>query len=208
MKLLVCSDVHGEEVALDVLKKERKTHDAVLCLGDVVTGQGVDFTQELLSYVDVVIPGNAEHVDVQREIEASGKSVHLSDKWLGDVHVVGVGFSIPTPFHTPGERPEQWFEQRLFALPVGVNSILLTHQPAFQTFDRVGDVRVGSKALRTFLEHNTVINFCGHVHELRGVMRVGRSWVVKVGAMVNWEYVSAEVSKHGLESVEFIKFTV
>ncbi|MDI3257003.1 MAG: hypothetical protein QJR01_04670 [Kyrpidia sp.] len=153
-----------------------------------------------------VNPGNDDERFVD-EILAQGKYVQNID---GDVapidddhEMVVVGYSNRTPFDSPREMPEDALEEHIvqlaerlenpgravFTLHVPPNGTGLDHAPLLrdgQVVTRGGHTvmtPVGSTAVRRVIERfQPLLGLHGHVHESRGVRRLGRTLCVNPGS--------------------------
>ncbi len=99
--------------------------------------------------------------------------------------VAGLGYSNPTPFHTPGEYSEVDLARRLDGFAGLTPLLLVWHYPAYETaLDRVRDgLHAGSTAVRDFLvREQPECFFCGHIHEAAGVsIEIGKTRARDVG---------------------------
>ncbi|MDE1798418.1 MAG: metallophosphoesterase, partial [Candidatus Micrarchaeota archaeon] len=101
---------------------------------------------------------------------------------LGEWNLVGLGGSNPTPFHTPSELSETQIEHILSTSGVDERSILVSHPPPQGLFDEVGDLHVGSTAVRAAIEsRRPLLALCGHIHEQEGQRLLDDTLVVKLG---------------------------
>ncbi len=189
VKLLIFSDIHSDARALDRLMATEA--DYYFCAGDLVNwGRGIDAMGEILkkraSQV-YVIPGNHES---ERQIVDFCARFGLHDFHGGHIeidgfHVIGLGYSNPTPFDTPGEYSEEELEQRLHAFDGLKPMIAICHVPPYQTMlDRITNFRhAGSKSMRDFLQREAPrYFFCGHIHEAAGVAeKLGETSAMNVG---------------------------
>jgi Icc-related predicted phosphoesterase len=189
MKILVFSDIHGDYRALERLMKLEA--DYYFAAGDLTSwGRGLDRCGEILrERADrvYVLPGNHESADAtsalcdrfglhdfhERSLEAEGR------------HIAGLGYSNPTPFHTPGEYTEEQMAQHLAGFAGLKPLVLVCHCPPLGTpLDRVREgVHAGSRAVREFIEeHQPEMFFCGHIHEAGGVAaRIGETRCFNTG---------------------------
>ncbi len=182
MKILVVSDLHDDESALEKIIARAKGYDYLLVAGDI--GRGRNFLEDLLDAHPKIflIPGNGdqdffEEVCGERCIQE--KRVEIEE----GLNLVGFGYSPPTPFHTPGEYPDKQMYSWMKGLPIDGKTIFLTHAPPFGVLDDVLGVHAGSRAvLRMIEERKPLANACGHIHDKEGVAVVGSTSVLKVGA--------------------------
>ncbi|MCX8195255.1 MAG: metallophosphoesterase, partial [Candidatus Micrarchaeota archaeon] len=76
---------------------------------------------------------------------------------------------------------EEEIERTLREAGVDDFSILVSHPPPFGVFDLVGQMHVGSKAVRKLLEEKRpIMVICGHIHEHEGREVVRDTLVVKL----------------------------
>lgn len=189
MRILVFSDVHGDRAALEGLMAREA--DLYIAAGDLVSwGRGLDELGPVLRQRAPrvwVLPGNHE-LESDIEVFCARYGLHPlhgrhfeMDGW----RVAGLGYSSPTPFHTPGEYTEEELAERLARFAGLKPLILVCHCPPLETaLDRAAFGRhIGSRAVREFLEREQPAWFaCGHVHEAAGtVTRLGATQAVNAG---------------------------
>jgi len=144
-------------------------------------------------------------------LNPEGQVVELS----AEHELIATGVANPTPWNTPREVPEEELTSLLEQMVKGVRDVsrlvLIAHVPPHDTvidqapklvrkdgelaIDRRGGqavmVSVGSVAVRKFIEkHQPLIALHGHIHESRGIIRIGRTTCVNPGS----EYPSGDVS--------------
>jgi uncharacterized protein len=104
---------------------------------------------------------------------------------IGGFHVVGLGYSNPTPFDTPGEYSEEELGERLHRFDGVKPMIAICHVPPMGTMlDRITNLRhAGSKSMREFLQREQPrYFFCGHIHEAAGAQeKLGETSAMNVG---------------------------
>ena len=189
MRLLVFSDVHGDWKALERLLAIEA--DYYVAAGDQVTwARGYDRCGAILQARAgrvYVLPGNHESAE---EVAAMCARYGLHDfhgrhfqagKW----HIAGLGYSNPTPFHTPGEYSEPQLADRLRRFADLAPLVLICHAPPYGTaLDRIGPgIHAGSTSVRDFIGQSHPEYFlCGHIHEAAGVsVQLGRTHARNVG---------------------------
>jgi Icc-related predicted phosphoesterase len=189
VKLLVFSDIHSDARALERLMAIDA--DYYICAGDLVNwGRHIDAMGEILKQRAgrvYLIPGNHE---TERQIaDLCGRfglnDLHGGQARVGDFHLVGLGYSNPTPFDTPGEYSEEELEQKLHVFDGLKPMIAVCHAPPYGTMlDRITNLRhAGSKAVRDFLQREQPrYFFCGHIHEAAGASdKLGETSAMNVG---------------------------
>ncbi len=173
LEFLVFSDIHDNWDFLEMLREKYSKYDFVVFLGDVSNRYDVELAKELVPYVDYYIPGNMDN----REIEEvfSHKSIHEKVLRYGDYNIVGLGYSNPTPFNTPGELSEEDIYEKLSSLPISNNTILFTHAPPKGILDETSSgLSVGSVSIRRIVdEKKPLLHMFGHIHEAIGVAKDG-----------------------------------
>ncbi len=189
MRLLIFSDIHNDRRALERLMDIEA--DYYFAAGDMVTwARGIDQIGPVLGRRArrvYVLPGNHEsESDIERMcaryelVNFHGEQVEIGGHW-----VAGLGYSNPTPFHTPGEYSEQEIERRLEPFASLEPLVLVCHCPPKDTaLDRVREgLHAGSSSIREFIErHQPRYFFCGHIHEAEGIsVRIGETQAWNVG---------------------------
>ena len=157
------------------------------------------------------LPGNDDLWDIDPLIAESSVAENPEGKALdlGEGYgIISTGFANPTPWNTPRELPEDELERMLERISAGARFkrlLLLAHVPPFnstldlapkvnkvETSDEVVHdlsfgqpqlVPVGSTAVRRFIElHRPLVGLHGHVHEARGIARVGATTCINPGS--------------------------
>jgi hypothetical protein len=158
----------------------------------------------------VLLTGDLTHFgrrrDAERVLEAVRK--HNPRVLAGGVAFLGLGGSLPCPGRTPSEYSDAqlkaFLEEAAMGLEPGLPLVLASHQPPVDTLvDRVhSGLHVGSESVRRFIEdRQPLVCFTGHIHEGRGVDRLGRTMVVNPGPAGQGWYAFAEVDG-GLKALE------
>jgi Icc-related predicted phosphoesterase len=189
MKLQIFSDIHNDWKTLErVLSVEA---DYYIAAGDQVTwGKGIERCGEILATRGdkvYVLPGNHESADQIAGMCARHglHNFHERHFQVGGWRVAGLGYSSPTPFHTPGEYSEAQIAERLERFAELKPLALICHAPPFGTaLDQVRPgVHAGSTAVRDFIEkYQPEYFFCGHIHEAHGVeIAMGKTRARNVG---------------------------
>jgi Icc-related predicted phosphoesterase len=178
----------------------------VIISGDLTIKGGVAEASRVIEAVAAVNPrilaqiGNMDHEPVQAWLDEKGMGIHARVVELAPgLGLMGVGWSSPTPFHTPSEVPDaqlgQWLDQAWERAKAFDHVILVSHTPPHATAaDRVGSgAHVGSAAVRAFIERaQPDVCLTGHIHESRGTDSLGRTVVVNSGDLASGGYVVIE----------------
>jgi Icc-related predicted phosphoesterase len=142
------------------------------------------------------------NLDMRWVIDAfrdDGISLHGEGRRFGDLGVFGCGGSNITPMDTPTELGEDELWETLSrghaAVADAPHRLMICHTPPFDTrLDRlVNGTPVGSPAVRRFIETaRPDVAVVGHIHEGRGVERIGDTTVLNAGALRDGGYVVVE----------------
>lgn len=189
MRVLLFSDIHQDLRALEALMAI--SADLYIAAGDLANfARGLDDCGRLMKRHGEkvwVLPGNHES---DRHIAdfcaAYGFRNFHEQAWrVGRWWVAGLGYSNPTPFHTPGEYSEAELAERLEKFATLEPLVLVCHCPPFGTaLDRIAPGHhAGSHSIGEFLSrHPPQHFFCGHVHECGGVeVDLGGTKAVNLG---------------------------
>jgi Icc-related predicted phosphoesterase len=169
----------------------------------------VELADERLAGTDTqayVIPGNDDPWSID-EVLASGTSVIACDERIEQVgphEMVSFGYSNRTPWKTPRELDEEEIYARLKRLADQLESperaIFNVHVPpwessldtAFEVDEelryvtkggRPHEVPTGSSAVRQIIEETQpVLSLHGHIHESKGVTKIGRTVAINPGS--------------------------
>ncbi len=199
MRILVFSDLHDEEGALERLKKhyDNGRFDLVLSCGDT-TNQSVSFAGDVLSSFPgcLLVPGNNEPPPVMDFIRQKEKN-YIHEKRVeigGGLNVVGFGYSNITPFNTNNEYEESEIYERMSRLKIDHNTILLLHCPPYGYFDVVRGKNIGSTSIKQIIEEKQPLAaLFGHAHQHKGSDSMGKTKIIKIPAAVNYEFCELEI---------------
>jgi Icc-related predicted phosphoesterase len=189
MKLLVFSDIHSDVRALERLLAVEA--DYYFAAGDLVTwARGLDKVgPQFEGKADrtYVLPGNHEsEQDIEDFCRRYGTQA-FHGRWLqcNGTYIAGLGYSSPTPFHTPGEYSEEEIARRLERFAGLKPLVLICHCPPKNTpLDRIREgLHAGSRSVAEFIaREQPSYFFCGHIHEAEGVtVDLGTTKAVNVG---------------------------
>lgn len=194
MRLLACSDIHGDLQAFHEILMGHEPFDAVILAGDLTTFGNENDLQRCLLLAEafgrpiLTVLGNMDPAVLQRKLDESPYSINGRGVVVGDAGFVGISGSQLSPLHTPNEVADSELGRRAMAgwgaIKAAKWKILVTHTPPAATkLDRIRSGRhVGSDAVREFIvAHSPDVVVCGHIHESRGVDRLGRSVMVNCG---------------------------
>ncbi|WP_243358924.1 metallophosphoesterase family protein [Fundidesulfovibrio terrae] len=194
-------DIHGHTASLTRIP-ELPGAAGVIISGDLTIKGGVAEAGRVIEAVAAVNPrilaqiGNMDHEPVQSWLDGKGMGIHARCVELAPgLALMGVGWSGPTPFHTPSEVPDsqlgEWLEQAWEQAKAFDHVILVSHTPPHgTTTDVVGPgAHVGSAAVRGFIERaQPDVCLTGHIHEARSTDTLGRTVVINPGDLSSGGY--------------------
>ncbi|HID75511.1 MAG TPA: YfcE family phosphodiesterase [Planctomycetaceae bacterium] len=207
MRVLCITDLHGRPEALDRILADAGPVDLVLLGGDITSFGTPHQAAELVEQAQsagapvLAVAGNCDSRAIDQRLAEMGVGLHGS----GRVHrgVAVQGLSAMPPWL---RQMYQFTEEELAAfLAAGCQQlggirphVVLSHCPP-----RDGPVdrtwlgkHVGSTALREFIQrHQPDLVVCGHIHEARGMTRMGTTLVVNCGIAGRRFYAVVRVSE-------------
>jgi len=209
MRLLVVTDFHNRyERVPEILKKAGKV-DGTLLAGDLTEFGPTENAKKLLGMLPrpiIAVPGNCDQMDMVQLLRAEGVSLHEHKKKLDNVTFIGIGGSNPTPFHTPFELSEAEIKNTLERLLKDVHgpAILVSHAPPKGYQDKIPNgAHVGSEAIAQMAPRFKAV-VCGHIHEDRGISRMGDTIVVNPGMAASGNAAMLEIDANGSVNAKLI----
>lgn len=206
-KLLVLADIHGRYEKIALLRPLLPDFDAVVLAGDITHFGGRDEAVEVLMALELLsrpvfaVHGNCDQPAVREVLSQRGISVHGCSRQLKGLLFAGAGGSLGWSGATPGEVGEAAFaaslEQAAADLKDGSRLILVTHQPPWGTaLDVQGGTRhTGSRTIRSFIEdYQPLLAVSGHIHEARGIDRLGDTVLVNPGPLRSGCYAAVAIT--------------
>ncbi|HDR53701.1 MAG TPA: YfcE family phosphodiesterase [archaeon] len=213
MKLLIFADIHGDlDKLYRTISQLDEKPDAVLVAGDFTPFGPASIVPDELKLLKqasphvLAVPGNEDPDDVRKQmkdVNIHGKSVRLQD-------VDVIGFEGATWVDTDvGSMMSYEPVHEHFKNP-GRRKLLLTHVPPFDTkVDRLWTGRhVGSPFLRSMVEeYQPDLVVSGHIHEARGVDRIGKTVVLNPGALADGYSAEVNMEKGKTPEIQTFKLT-
>jgi Icc-related predicted phosphoesterase len=219
MRILASADVHGSRPVYDWLLRVARVHevealvlagDLFGCLDEFDTPEDAQ-RHEARQLTDLLesaglpvlyIMGNDDLVELNSG-STRVQSIHGRQVDWGRFAFVGYQYSLPFMGGT-FEKPDADIRIDLAQLPVrlGPETVFVSHSPAFGILDRgVGDVHIGSSALREFLDANPCrAHIHGHSHA--GFGRQGNHFNVASGARMRSMVIDLETLQHQVLGLE------
>lgn len=211
---IAIGDIHDE---MDNFEKipELNHADGIIIAGDLTNNGGVKQAERVIEKARKLnIPiyaqiGNMDRPEVNVWLESQGVNIHCKTEELApQIAIMGVGGSTYTPFSTPSEFSEEtysvWLEGAARKALSWPHRVLVSHNPPKNTnCDMINtSTHVGSTAVREFIEEfQPDVCICGHIHEGKGLDRLGRTLLVNPGTLADGGYAILR-SNDGILSVE------
>jgi Icc-related predicted phosphoesterase len=202
VNLLVCSDLHASEHALEMIGRLAvpEDYDLVVISGDFTTNGSLEYVDKLLKRIKGVlvlgVPGNCDLPETVDLLEKKHANLHNKRVDFGDWPLFGFGGSIPTSSGMPFEIDEGVMESSLRKIAVR-RGVMVTHQPAYGMNDlgRSGNHGGSKSILKIAQEFKPKLAIAGHMHESRGVVTVGETIFLNPGSARNGFYASVWLGK-------------
>lgn len=153
-----------------------------------------------------IMPGNDDEFDIDAVLEGSEVVMNPNERVLDcdGYQLLSLAWANPTPWKSPRELPEDALAERLTQLGDQLDpdrpAIFNLHCPPYQSgLDSAPQLRsdlsvvmvggqpvmvpVGSHAVRQAIErYQPLVSLHGHIHESRGVTRLGRTLCINPGS--------------------------
>lgn len=178
------------EVMIDQIKRW------VALADERLAGSGVEL---------LVMPGNDDEFYLDKYLDGEHvKNCNERCIGLGDYQLYSLGWSTTTPWDTPREATEEGIWEKIVALIDGVEdferAIFNFHEPPYNSGLDLGPeltedlevvkqggepkrVPIGSHSVRRAIEEfQPLLALHGHVHESRGVVKIGRTMCINPGS--------------------------
>jgi putative phosphoesterase len=196
LRILAVSDFHGSLEASRRVSFKAKNADAdvVVISGDITHFGSVQNARELLSPLVKLqlpiffVPGNCDPPSLAQINLKNARCIHGACETYDNVMFAGVGGGPLSPFNTPFEMTEdeivKVLNQSFKQCQPKSWLILVSHTPPKNTkLDATfSGEHVGSSSVRLYIEDKQPsIVFCGHIHEAKGIDRIGNTVIVNPG---------------------------
>jgi len=174
----------------------------VLIAGDLTNVGGRSAASSVIDEIEKINPhiyaqiGNMDTHEVHEFLTEKGINTHAKIVDLGyGVGLIGLGYSNPTPFHTPSEADEhqlaRWLEKAHQGAEKFERLVLMSHTPPYGTkSDRIrSGESVGSLSVRQFIEEiQPDVCLTGHIHEGKSEDQIGKTRIVNPGLFEDGGY--------------------
>lgn len=212
MLIYAVADIHGRQKKMDRIRENlmKIRPQVLLAAGDLTGWKSPERTISWLNDLALpvlVVRGNADRGwnNALFAPYPNVEELHVREKNIDGFQFVGVGGTIPIPFHSRLAFKEKLLLQKL-ELMVDNNTVLIAHPPPWGYLDQAfGRFHAGSKGLRNLiLKKNPALVFCGHIHERPGTLLVQQTMVVNCSVGRRGRGAVIELEKGKTARVEFI----
>jgi len=218
LRALVVSDFHGsgDAVRRAALKADRIRADVVVVCGDITDFGSLQKARKLLQPLIELrspvffVPGNCDPPALAEFDLENVRCIHGSCRAYDDLVFAGVGGCPISPFSTPFEMTEDEImgvlERSFNQCELKPLQILVSHTPPKDTrLDMAfSGGHVGSLSVRRYIENKKIsFVFCGHIHEAKGIDRIGETVIVNPGPARHNQCVVANIENKGEIEIKF-----
>ncbi|MBI9111094.1 metallophosphoesterase [Maridesulfovibrio ferrireducens] len=213
MNWIALGDIHQ---SLNFVSLIPEIHDTtgIIVTGDITNHSPLGAMEKFWETISDKNPnilaqaGNMDRNNVTEFLKNKNANIHLEFRELAKgIKIMGVGFSIPTPFGTPSEVSEkqlgQWLEETYEKIGDYDQLILAVHDSPYNTkLDMLSNGQhVGSHSVRAFIEKvQPDIVVSGHIHESKGEDVIGKSRIFNPGMASGGGYVLITLKNGKLEA--------
>jgi Icc-related predicted phosphoesterase len=205
MRMVCITDLHGAPQALDRILSDAGPADVVLLGGDITsfgTPNAAEFlVRRAMEHCPQVlaVAGNCDSAAIDERLASLGVSLFGRGVIIQGAGLYGVSAMPPwtgTMYELSEDDIAAALETGRSRLTQPRHEVVLSHTPPRGTLldrTRRGE-HVGSVAVRQFIEHiQPALVLCGHIHEARGIDRLGATTIVNCGPAFDGQYAVAEV---------------
>jgi len=179
-KIILISDLHGQEKALVYLQKiiEKENPQALICSGDITHFGDISYLNKFFKLLEsngltgFLIWGNSDSQDVQQSIIKSPYNSHLKVRNFMGLKIYGVGLVEEPPKINPADVKD---------------SILITHRPPVK------------KLIEKNYENAPAYHISGHLHYSKWVKKYPSTVHIQVPSLQTGEYATLLIPSHKVE---------
>lgn len=214
MRLLAAADVHSSLDRFSRILDAAGPIDVILLAGDLTNFGSARDAEAIVRMAGaegarvLAVAGNCDSASIDAHLAELGVSLFRRGVAVDGVGFVGLSAMPPwqrTMYHFSEKELADALETGRRQLAGAERLVVLSHCPPHDTrVDRTMFGRhFGSTALRAFVERvEPELVVCGHIHEARGVDRLGRTTVVNCGPANRGCHALIELTADGEPTVE------
>jgi len=205
MRLLAATDIHGRADFFKRILDDAGPVDVILLGGDLTHFGSPDDAQRVVRLAEatgarvLAVAGNCDSADIDHRLAKLGVALLRRGVLCEGVGFLGLSAMppwLPRMYHFSEQESGEILEAGRRQVASAGRLAVLSHAPPHDTkVDRVFLGRhVGSRALRAFIDRvEPELVVCGHVHEARGLVQLGRTTVVNCGPAAKGFYALIEL---------------
>jgi len=191
LNIIVIADVHSSREAYEntVQRATEVQADAICVCGDLTQFGTVRETEEYLSILAqsqtqiLFVPGNLDPPNII-DVKVKGATcIHATCRQVKDYGFIGLG-ALHRAFEVPEDKIMQWLRKGSNECLQKAGTVIVSHVPPSGTKVDMAFIggHAGSRSFSRFIiDTRPLAVFCGHIHEGRGVDRIGNTVVVNPG---------------------------
>lgn len=183
MKIVAISDLHGAHEVLSLLP----SFDLLIIAGDITNFGPATMVDKIVEMVEkplLAVPGNCDPEEVLNKLKRHYINLHGEARVIGGMAFFGCGGAngfIGTSLEFTEEEIRKILKEGYEQLPKTMPKVLVSHVPPFGFCDVTRNgAHVGSVAIADYIDEVDLI-ICGHIHEARGIEKVGKTIIVNCG---------------------------
>ena len=217
MIVMHLSDIHGHRGMINKIAKKAKEYSVNLIIisGDITHFGSLTEFKEILEDIYAeskvrifFIPGNCDPKEAL-DFDVSDEIKNLHDKVIkfSEFYFAGIGGALKSPLYSIISWSEDEIGKiisKLFPLPSD-KLILVSHSPPYRTkvdFTKRG-THAGSKSLLKFIKKKQPrLVLVGHIHEGRGIDKIGKTIIVNSGPFKNGYAAVVSLDSHSVSLIE------
>jgi len=220
LRILAISDIHGDvskaRNVKDVIRE--KNPDVLVIAGDLTSFGPASIAADVLDTLGesakvLAVAGNTDPESVSRLLDSRGCNLHNRSVKIKDDKFGFVGFSGPSAYSVLGDTVLSYepIHYKMDEIRSCSRRVMVSHIPPIDTkVDQVfSGHHVGSEFLRDVIEGaEPDLVICGHIHEGKGIDRIGNTLIVNPGASCDGYAALIDLKSDDDESdpvVEFIR---
>ena len=206
MRLVSISDLHGSLTMLTRILDACGRADVVVLAGDIThfgtPEEAVEAARicRQTGATVLTVTGNCDDEAIEARLVREGCSISGSGRIVDGVGFLGVpsaSFYHRDSWEVKEETLAAWIREGHRQVAGASPLVMVPHAPPFGAVDRSrSGAPGGSRAVRSAVEEiGPDLVLCGHIHEARGMERLGGTVVVNCGVGGAGEYAIAEIGE-------------
>ncbi len=191
MRILHVSDVHCRLDNLEEVLEREEGYDVIAVTGDICCNSRLTRILRAAPARVLAVTGNMDDLHIARILRDNGWLLDGRVEVYGRYVFAGIGGLQTIQNLESVERQLSGIDMK------GKTLIVLAHHPVHGKLDRTYlGVHAGLYETRAFVErHQPRVYMHGHIHEARGVDRLGETLLVNPGPLANGYYALVEVDE-------------